>query len=1552
MADNFSDRKLIGLHSLSDRLRGVTVAGGSSKHAGFIPMLDEHGMLDASIVPGEVGNVARQLAEEVEAREAGDEALGRSLSAHTGNTSNPHGVKASQLVPDSGSESTADRVMRFVAERLVLVSTSYDSNDRPVVSTYDVVTTANVARIVEETIENVLAGVMLLKGYVATKTDLPSTAREGDVYGTNDTALFYLFDGTAWKALGGGEDALTRTEAAETYLKLSGGTVTGSIVEKTTVVDSVSGYWVHGIRKYLSSWDSYLHLAVEYAEKVFPSDSVEPYKAGDRLKAYLVFGGTESEAPTENVSAVLFELVVTSASGDESRGPAHQTIEAEGSYGNIRYTVVRTPDTTGQTAGTVSVRTTGYEDDRERITYEFSPSSEYHGAGSGSGIDFRFSNSKLVSLALCDYRYLPIASFEKFNDSLQSTLDAMQTNIAEIAARTETDPVFTAWKGSARIAAGAGAYATTTTANYGSVALGAAAHATADKAVALGSMAEAKADDSAQIGDGTNTEAKTLKFRSTKIVDSDGKIPGDSVKNVLPAAATSSGYNIGSVSLSHGSSVAFGYDSHAEGSGNSAIGGSSHAEGGGCSSIGSNSHAEGCESKSIGSFSHVDGFRAVSAESGYDGSSESDFTNPHIFAYVWQGAHSSNTAYHSHGNGTFNINPISGIDGFWVGEQTLRQVISSIVSSSLAGYLQLSGGTLTGSIYNGSVAETNKYLVKSEITTLIESYFNQCAKLSGAEFTGDVSVDGELSASYLKVPSATAAGTFVSVATLEDLAALTETDPVFTAWRDGQTIRAGAGSVAQTGAVVLGQNAKTPPGAGSSVAIGNGAEAQSADTTAVGRASIANGRTSTAIGYHAKTYASNAVQIGAGTNQTANTVQVGGYQLVNIAPSGDGAGKIFVDRLPDSVVLLNSSGRIDSAILPTTVVQTNSDGRIENAVIPSSVVQTNSAGRIEAAVIPSSVVQTNASGRIEEAVLPANVVRTNASGFIETAILPPAVVQADSDGRIRANALPLSVVQTNGSGKIQSSMLPPSAVLTDSNGKISSDVLPSSVIKLDADGHIPTSVLPASIPSYNLPANIAYTNASGRLPSSVLPTSVVYKTNGRIPVSELPASAMVWPSGHSSVLPSSMLPNNIVYLDGVVLPSALLPSGVLFANAIASQYLPQNIVYANSSGRIGVTALPPSAVVVSGPDLRIPSSVLPANVLRANSNGYLPSSAVPPNVVKATDGVLDRTIYMASGNPYVDNDTLVRHTEDTNNPHSVTASQVGAYSVEEVDKLLSNKTGLVGETVFRQSQSDDTSSFTDSIDVVNDANVYALVRTPDKYSQEVSFGISEALSNKARRFVCTVESLVHSSLSVRLYATTSSENLVFVGDSEIDVPNNKLLVLEVNEVAPRTIVIDKKLADMGQTVTIQGTSVSNSDLEGLNLQGANVILPNATSIAAGAFVNTGIRSVQAPKLRSVGANAFFGCSSLLCVIAGCAQTIGSDALAGCSSLMYFSPFSSVEKTSNDQYVFDDGSSQTVVTGVSPSDVEAMANYPFGMREESVISCVLGDGIISFTVSES
>lgn len=120
---------------------------------------------------------------------------------------------------------------------------------------------------------------------------------------------------------------------------------------------------------------------------------------------------------------------------------------------------------------------------------------------------------------------------------------------------------------------------------------------------------------------------------------------------------------IGENSLANGFYVtASGHSSHAEGSNTGAYGDYSHAEGMNTVAAGHIAHAEGYNTWADGRCSHTDGVYAYTDE-GDD------------YAYVWNG--DENKGYSAHGAGTFNIKPKDGLNGLFIGEQTLYELLTN-----------------------------------------------------------------------------------------------------------------------------------------------------------------------------------------------------------------------------------------------------------------------------------------------------------------------------------------------------------------------------------------------------------------------------------------------------------------------------------------------------------------------------------------------------------------------------------------------------------------------------------------------------------------------------------------------------------------------------------------------------------------------------------------------------------------------------------------------------------------------------------------------------------
>lgn len=108
---------------------------------------------------------------------------------------------------------------------------------------------------------------------------------------------------------------------------------------------------------------------------------------------------------------------------------------------------------------------------------------------------------------------------------------------------------------------------------------------------------------------------------------------------------------------------------HVEGSHNVAGETASHAEGINNIAIGFYAHAENESNKAIGRSSHASGKYAIAKDD---------------LAYVWNGnANNNNNEFSSNGIGTFNINPLSGINGFYIGTESLSTIIQNSVNNIL-----------------------------------------------------------------------------------------------------------------------------------------------------------------------------------------------------------------------------------------------------------------------------------------------------------------------------------------------------------------------------------------------------------------------------------------------------------------------------------------------------------------------------------------------------------------------------------------------------------------------------------------------------------------------------------------------------------------------------------------------------------------------------------------------------------------------------------------------------------------------------------------------------
>ena len=155
-------------------------------------------------------------------------------------------------------------------------------------------------------------------------------------------------------------------------------------------------------------------------------------------------------------------------------------------------------------------------------------------------------------------------------------------------------------------------------------------------------------------------------------------------KTAVTIGSRRDGERVGEYSFANGSYVTASFPhSHAEGSGTVASGDYSHAEGGGTIASGHFSHAEGVGTTAAGEESHAEGSNTIASGIGSHTDGISSLTRSgDQFAFAWNGDYERPSPYTSHGPGTYNINPIGGLNGFYIGEQTLSAILANKANKS------------------------------------------------------------------------------------------------------------------------------------------------------------------------------------------------------------------------------------------------------------------------------------------------------------------------------------------------------------------------------------------------------------------------------------------------------------------------------------------------------------------------------------------------------------------------------------------------------------------------------------------------------------------------------------------------------------------------------------------------------------------------------------------------------------------------------------------------------------------------------------------------------
>lgn len=167
---------------------------------------------------------------------------------------------------------------------------------------------------------------------------------------------------------------------------------------------------------------------------------------------------------------------------------------------------------------------------------------------------------------------------------------------------------------------------------------------------------------------------------------------------------------------------AHGYASHAEGEKSYAIGMRSHAEGN--STANGNwshaegrsttnkeayyAHAEGMDTRAEGRASHASGRKAIAREE-------------HGTSFVWSCL--SGQSYYSHANGSFNVNPQDGLNGFYVGENSLCNILDTHTKDLTSSVKTLTSQVNALNINVGAISD-NVDELSSNLTTADEKILN------------------------------------------------------------------------------------------------------------------------------------------------------------------------------------------------------------------------------------------------------------------------------------------------------------------------------------------------------------------------------------------------------------------------------------------------------------------------------------------------------------------------------------------------------------------------------------------------------------------------------------------------------------------------------------------------------------------------------------------------------------------------------------------------------------------------------------------------------------
>lgn len=305
-----------------------------------------------------------------------------------------------------------------------------------------------------------------------------------------------------------------------------------------------------------------------------------------------------------------------------------------------------------------------------------------------------------------------------------------------------------------------------------SIAAGRYSHAEGDGSLAVGFTSHAEGWETSAYGLYSHSEGYWTKaLQNQTHAEGAHTIANGNVSHAEGHTCKAMGY----VSHAEGiSSVAYGSGSHAEGYQTSAIGDYSHAEGLGTIASGYGSHAENVSTKATNMDSHAEGYRTeanglyshaegyFTESNGNQGHSEGAYTHANGgvshaeghtctadgwvshasgykvnvksgYTYAWKGIKEDDNILSVDREGTFNIFPKGGINGFYIGDESLEQILDKKIPNTKKINVVLSNNswcTLPSSIdsiSSDSIFMSNEYVdfETSDIKKLIGQFDNE-----------------------------------------------------------------------------------------------------------------------------------------------------------------------------------------------------------------------------------------------------------------------------------------------------------------------------------------------------------------------------------------------------------------------------------------------------------------------------------------------------------------------------------------------------------------------------------------------------------------------------------------------------------------------------------------------------------------------------------------------------------------------------------------------------------------------------------------------------------